>query len=94
MVWAALSPMALPLMQASLPVSNGGLAIKKVAWLSPAAFLSSTVQTKPIVDRILSNLQHQRSTEDLLLDFLTFAGPFPHVTVEYLLDTDQDRETL
>ena len=44
-------------MQASLPVRNGGLGIRRVSSLAPSAFLASAAGTRDLQDKILSNSQ-------------------------------------
>ena len=39
--------------QASLPVSDGGLGLRRVASLAPSAFLASVACTRPLQDLIL-----------------------------------------
>jgi len=43
--------------QASLPVRNGGLGIRRVSSLAPSAFLASAAGTRDLQDQILSNSQ-------------------------------------
>jgi len=43
--------------QASLPVRNGGLGIRRVASLAPSAFLASAAATRGLQDKILSKCQ-------------------------------------
>ena len=40
--------------QASLPVKDGGLGLRRVASLAPSAFLASAASTRPLQDQILS----------------------------------------
>jgi len=50
---------ALQWVQASLPVRNGGLGIRRVASLAPSAFLASAAATRSLQDKILSKCQAQ-----------------------------------
>ena len=63
--------------QASLPVSKSGLGLRKASLHSRAAYLSSSIQTKAIVDRVLIKLPHRRSFQEALASFLATAGPLP-----------------
>ena len=66
--------------QAALPVSKGGLGLKKAASHCFAAYLSSTIQTSCIVDRILPNFPHRRQVQEVLDDFLATSGPISDST--------------
>ena len=61
--------------QASLPVSKGGLGLRKATLHSRAAYLSSSVQSKAIVDKILQAFPHRRPLQEALASFLATAGP-------------------
>ena len=74
--------------QASLPVSKGGLGLRKASSHCFAAFLSSTAQTSRIVDAILQNFPHRRSVQEALDDFLATAGPIPQDTEDDLKSLD------
>ena len=85
-IGAALTPQAVQ--QASLPVSKGGLGLRKASSHCFAAFLSSTAQTTHIVDGILHNFPHRRSLQETLDDFLTTAGPIPQSAEDDLKTMD------
>ena len=58
-------------LQASLPVSMGGLGLRSASSHASAAYLSSLAQTKPIVDQILMSFPF-RSLEqsDVMVTFV------------------------
>ena len=60
--------------QASLPVSLGGLGLRSASSHATAAYLSSLVQTKPMVDSILKAFPHRHDLDLPLTVFRTAAG--------------------
>ena len=60
--------------QATLPVSMGGLGLRSATSHATAAYLSSLVQTKPVVDEILMGFPHQHNLDFPLSLFRAAAG--------------------
>ena len=73
--------------QATLPVSLGGLGLRSASSHSAAAYLSSLVQTKPLVDEILMSFPSRHDLDFPLTIFCTAAGSLPP-TVTASLDPD------
>ena len=90
-VGSALDPQAH--MQATLPVSKGGLGLRKTTLHSYGAYLSSTIQSKETVDKILSNFPHRRNPTVLLNKFITASGPLPQSSVDDLLTLEPSHFT-
>ena len=76
--------------QASLPVSLGGLGLRSASDHATAAFLSSVLQSKPTVDRILVNAPHLSTIDTPLALFRTAAGSLPSSLLDNLSDPSSD----
>jgi hypothetical protein len=64
--------------QASLPVKNGGLGVRRVSSLAPSAFLASAAGTRGLQDMILSNCDaSEDSAVNNVLDQWTIAHGMP-----------------
>ena len=82
---APISPIAWR--QATLPVSLGGLGLRSASSHASAAYLSSLVQTKAIVDEILMSFPSRHDLDFPLSLFRTAAGSLPpDVTASLSLD--------
>ena len=60
--------------QASLPVSDGGLGLRRVASLAPSAFLASAACTRPLQDLILSKISDIPAYDDSAIMALWATG--------------------
>ena len=86
----------------SLPVSLGGLGLRSVAIHSAAAFTASTLQTEPIVAKLLAHVSSRRDTtvaSSLLANSTANAttplpGPIDEKTPQKLLSRRVDESRL
>lgn len=84
---SSISPLAWR--QATLPVSMGGLGLRSASSHAPAAYLSSLVQTKSVVDEILMSFPHRHDLDFPLSVFRVAAGNIPPtVAADLSLDSD------
>ena len=90
-VGAALDPLARA--QASLPVSKGGLGLRKASLHSYGAYLSSIVQTKATVDLFLPHFPHRQDPQILLRRFIGALSPLPQSAVDDLSSLDPSHFT-
>ena len=72
--------------QASLPVSMGGLGLRSASAHASAAYLSSVICSKQIVDEVLQNFPHRNSLDTPLAIFRTAAGTLPPEILDELSD--------
>ena len=70
--------------QASLPVSMGSFGLRSASANASAAYLSSVIGSKPIVDEILQNCLHRNPLDTPLSIFRTAAGSLPPAVLEDL----------
>ena len=68
------------------PVSMGGLGLRSASAHASAAYLSSVIGSKQIVDEVLQNFPYRNSLDTPLAIFRTAAGTLPPAILEELSD--------
>ena len=76
--------------QATLPVSMGGLGLKSAVAHAPAAYLSSLVQSKDVVDKLLPSFSHRHDLDASLSIFRAAVTSLPPSALEKLDFVDGD----